>query len=410
MKLSTRAAACVAALCGTANAALFADSFASTPNDLMLTGIYDSSTGSTNFTVQTSKNGVNLGWIGIGTGTQMAGASMMVGWVNTDNSVVLSQRHATGEYMPTTQGLVLPKFAVQTSNTKSTSAGTTFNWIQPGFPASGADLAQTNMIFALNPGGSPDSMDPSAMLYKHSTRGFITLDLTKPYTEGSGAVSGTVSTSTTGSRTLNMRNNIIIAHMVIGIIAWFILLPLGIFLARFGRSNFTWFPKHRAVQSVAVVFVIVAMFLGFGANWTIGAPNLVDQHHMLGLALVCLVIFQAILGAAGHHIRKVSGVRVQNYLHMVIGVTLVPLAVWNAGKGLDLWEWAPPMAASIVVSGDGQAFALEKKLTRCQPSFFNSSTSGSVCSVSSTWPASCLCRSRSSTRGSTRRTARRARR
>lgn len=319
-------------------------------NDLTLVGIYDSFSGSTNFTVQMKGNGVSLGWISIGTGTEMAGSSMMVGWVNTDNTVVLSQRSAAGDDDPTMEPLLLPRFTANKDMSKSTAAGTTFNWIQPGFPKAGANLAETKMIFGMRPGASPDTLNSSAHLRKHSKYGYISLDLTKPYAQGDDVTAQVFQNSDEDLRALTRRNNLLIAHMVLSIVAWFILMPLGIFLVRFGRANFTWFPKHRAVQVAALLLVVVSMLLGFGANWSTGDANLVDTHHLLGLALVCLAVFQGFLGQAGHIIRRATGVRVQNYLHMIIGISLIPLAVWNAGKGFDLWEWAPPQAASIVVS------------------------------------------------------------
>ena len=374
MKLILRGALCIGAMCGSASAALFADSFHSTvsllahtfcqrcglrrqtdllalqANGLTLTGIYDSTTGSTNFTAQMKGNGVSLGWLGIGTGTKMAGSSMMIGWVNTDNTVVMSQRSAAGENDPTVEPLLLPKFTAHKPASTSTANGTSFNWVQPGFPKAGANLAQTKMIFGLRPGASPDTLNASAPVRKHSKYGYISLDLTKPYMQGS-TVSGSVSqNSDEDLRVLDRRNTLVIAHMALAIVAWFVLMPLGIFLARFGRARFTWFPKHRAVQAAAVGLAVVSMLLGFGANWSVGSANLIDTHHLLGLGLVCLALFQAVLGQAGHVIRRAKGVRLQNYFHMVIGILLIPLAVLNAGKGFDLWEWAPPKAASIVVS------------------------------------------------------------
>ncbi len=56
-------------------AAKFADSFQGP--DFTLNAIYDDSLKSTDFTLFSSKTGSDFGWHGIGTGQQMAGATMV---------------------------------------------------------------------------------------------------------------------------------------------------------------------------------------------------------------------------------------------------------------------------------------------------------------------------------------------
>jgi protein-S-isoprenylcysteine O-methyltransferase Ste14 len=46
------------------------------------------------------------------------------------------------------------------------------------------------------------------------------------------------------------------------IVGWLLIFPAGIFLARFGRTTFKWFPKHRIVQTFGVLIVFIGMFLG----------------------------------------------------------------------------------------------------------------------------------------------------
>jgi hypothetical protein len=48
-----------------------------------------------------STDAASLGWMAIGFGTQMPGTPMVIMWPNTDGSITLSQRQASGHVQPT---------------------------------------------------------------------------------------------------------------------------------------------------------------------------------------------------------------------------------------------------------------------------------------------------------------------
>ncbi|KDN52439.1 CBD9-like protein [Tilletiaria anomala UBC 951] len=344
-----RSAAALAVAAGVAHASVFADSFTQSQYGFTLQAIYDSDAGHTNFTLHTLNSGQAVGWMGIGTGEQMAGSNMMVGWVNTDNTVVISQRTTAGEIMPTTKNIKAQRFTVDKTLSKTQSSGTTFAWSQPGFPEAGGNMQMVNMIWAVNPSDAPATADTSATIYKHASRGFITLDLTKPYTGGAITASDASSGAPKASRTMSMRNSIIIAHMVLSIVAWLILMPAGIFIARFGRTAFTWLPKHRIVQTVSIAFILIAMGLGFAIVKSEGGVDFSQRHHKLGFVLAMLAVFQGLLGQFGHMLWNAKRIRVQNYLHIIIGIVLFGLAPWNMALGFDLWvPWYPSVAGKYV--------------------------------------------------------------
>jgi Cytochrome domain of cellobiose dehydrogenase len=184
-----------------------------------LQAIYDSATSATNFTLTSPATNGDFGWVGIGTGQQMAGSNMVISWV-INNAVVTSNRHAVAEAMPQTTGLTIAGIERNDALTKSdTATGTTVSWIQPGFPAAGSDMTAVNMIWSHNP-VAPTSNDPTTTLYKHEIRGFITFDLTKPYdATGNVAASATSSGQATGNRMMNKYNMIVFAHMVSALLA-----------------------------------------------------------------------------------------------------------------------------------------------------------------------------------------------
>lgn len=186
----------------------------------------------------------------------------------------------------------------------------------------------------------------------------MTLDLTKPYdasasssSSGSDTGSGTTVNPATGAgnenqsnRILNRSNNLIIAHMVTMIVAWYILVPAAILIGRFGRALFTWFPVHRNIQIVAFLFVLIGLILiivevGSGTHFD-------STHAKVGLAIFIIMLVQMALGALGH---KTKRFHVSRIVHVVIGLTITVLAVWNATTGLSLWQWGPPRWASWIL-------------------------------------------------------------
>ncbi len=311
----------------------------------------------------------------------------------------MSNRQAVGEVQPlTTTALQLPAIVLSTASTKTNSTGTTVAWTQPGFPQSGSTFNAVDMIWAINTQG-PTSSAQNAVLYKHQTRGFITLDLTKPYQGGAVTSSETSSSSSASGgaqRGMTKRNMIVWAHMIIGIVAWLLILPTGVFIGRFGRTKFRWFPAHRAVQTVGILFVIIAMFLGFGTIWCLGAASqgrqLTLTHHKLGLALALLAVFQGLLGQFGHIMWHRKAIRLQNFLHIIIGIVIIPLATWNMGEGFELWEYNPPRYAAYIVSThtERETDPPKQKVDPCISS--HSCTHGLASSASSTSlasPSSC---------------------
>lgn len=106
------------------------------------------------------------------------------------------------------------------------------------------------------------------------------------------------------------------------ILGWQLCFPIGILLARYGRTMFRWFPVHRAVQSVGFLFVFIAFFLAVGNQAMLGKPHFYSTHTKLGISLFILIIVQVLLGFFSHEIRKRMGSRMVGYLHMPLGILL----------------------------------------------------------------------------------------
>jgi hypothetical protein len=134
--------------------------------------------------------------------------------------------------------------------------------------------------------------------------------------------------------------------MVVGLI---VIAPLGILVARYGRTLFKWFPTHAGLQLFVVVLVIVGFALSVHNVMAQDKDSFSLLHHQLGLAIFILVIFQALMGALSHIIVRRTGFRYLGYFHALTGVVIFGLAVWNAHEGFELWTWQPPAYASYII-------------------------------------------------------------
>lgn len=302
----------------------------------------------------------------------MTGANMLVGWV-ANGQPVLSHRSANGHQQPQ-QSLATSSYTADSVN-RVTDEMTVLSWTWPQTSEPGSSMQH---IWARNPSQTFTSTDAGSSISMHANDGKFTLDFSTAYTGESPAVpdgvtalpayagsaastSNTTSTPTSSSgsgassgghiRALDMmQNRLFITHMVFMLLGWLVLVPAGILLARFGRTFFTWFPYHRGLMLAAVVSVTIAFFVAVAAVGKLSGNHFANRHERLGLAVFIIMLVQAALGQAGHVIRAKSGVRVQNFVHILLGLTTFGLAIWTIIEGFEVWAWwGVPKAASIVV-------------------------------------------------------------
>jgi hypothetical protein len=142
----------------------------------------------------------------------------------------------------------------------------------------------TVFIYAFGNAGS------NTLAYHNNNRGSMAIDLNK----GDGSV------------ITNDSRKIFIVHGVIMTLAWAVLIPLGIFMARFGKQRFDkgkWFKVHRATVASASLMTLVAFALAFKqvqdgeGGYTNG-----DRHTFLGLFVVFGgAVVMPVLGAVRPH-------------------------------------------------------------------------------------------------------------
>ena len=269
----------------------------------------------------------------------------------------MSQRTAAGHNNPTTSISALAA-TLDSRQSSSNTSGTYWVW---SFPMSSSDQVPTTstpFIWAINKDDDPGS-SPSSSIRRHTAQGQFTLDLTKPY-NGASSSSGSTGSATpvtpsevggansqaTSNRTLNRSNRLVIVHMVFMILAWFILVPTAMLLARYGRTYFKWFPVHRGLMISAFVFVLIAFIVIVVQTSQANLPHFSSTHAQAGLAIFIIMFCQVLLGLVSHTTKRFNPSRI---FHAIVGIGLFVTAVWNATEGFGLWQWNPPSSARWVL-------------------------------------------------------------
>ncbi|KAJ7678689.1 hypothetical protein B0H17DRAFT_944227 [Mycena rosella] len=289
-------------------------------------------------TVQYTLSGTGkrpVGWLGMGFGTHMANSPMVILWGNSDGSVTLSQRQAPSEVMPTLVSSP-PRVA-----TLSTDLSTVSESGQISDYQANSDTKQP-LIFGFGT-TNPGSSDASASLAKHLDYGVIQLDLTKALSSFTSTAAGSAATSpgATDDIPLTPHQRMVVAHAIFCVVGFALLLPAGVLLARFLRTfTPTWYIGHWIAQfGIAGPAIIIGVVLGFQAAGKIGS-TIWDDHKRMGVVLFALYLAQCVIGAFIHYVKlkNFTGRPPQNYLHAVLGLTIIALGMYQIRTGFNE-EW-----------------------------------------------------------------------
>ncbi|KZP07363.1 CBD9-like protein [Athelia psychrophila] len=295
----------------------------------------------------------SLGWIAMGFGATMANSPMVIIWPNSDGSVTLSQRMATGEVMPTVVSSP-PQVASLDMGLSSVPVGSKPSFVFTVSSISPNPSAQP-VIWALG-SAAPSSASPDATLKQHVDADTFNLDLTLPISSNSTTPATTpvttpATTSTDDAK--NKRYRMIVSHGILCTVGFLGLLPLGVFIARWTRT-FTnrWFTAHAVVQAVVSAPIIVAGVAMASSAGDGSQGGTMDQtHKTLGTALCVLYFVQLIGGAVIHWVKpkNSTGRPVQNYGHAALGLLIIALAFWQVRTGY-MYEY-PEWTSGTVPTG-----------------------------------------------------------
>lgn len=302
--------------------------------------------------VMSSLGKQTFGWMGMGFGSEMTNTPMVIMWLN-NGQAILSQREASQEVMPT----------VVASPPRTATLAPSLSVLSTSKPElaytipSNSDTKQ-KVIFAFGT-TDPKSSAVDATILQHLDNGVLTLDLTKTLsssTSGSGS-----STGSSGSIPLQGYQKLIVGHAVLCVLGFLFLLPAGALFARYARTFMrNWFQGHWILQfALAGPVIFVGVILGIAAVSQAKAKHLDDSHKRWGIALLILYLVQCALGAFIHFVKDVNRRRrpPQNYLHAVVGILLIALALFQVHSGYD-HEWPTTTGRGALPSGVKTVFVI----------------------------------------------------
>ena len=144
--------------------------------------------------------------------------------------------------------------------------------------------------------------------------------------------------------------SLLVLHAVLMMIAWLLLAPLGVVIARFGKPVAAmamggpakggaggvapWFVYHRATQVAAALLTIVGAVLGIAETDTTFGEHLFSSHAMLGITVLVLVLFQP-LNAVIRPAKDAASRPAWSATHKLVGYSACVCAVVNCILGSD---------------------------------------------------------------------------
>ncbi|KIM40060.1 hypothetical protein M413DRAFT_73322 [Hebeloma cylindrosporum] len=275
-------------------------------------------------------------------------------WIN-NNQVILSQRQASAEVMPTVVANPPRTATVASSLSVLSTTKPELGYTIP----SNSDTKQS-VIFAFGT-TNPGSSAVDATLIQHLDYGILSLDLTKQISSGSTTSPTNSSSTDSSSIPLQPYQKLIVGHAVLCVIGFLFLLPAGALFARYARTFMNnWFQGHWGLQfALAGPVIFVGVILGIASVSQAKAKHLDDDHKHWGIALFVLYLVQCALGAFIHFVKNANRARrpAQNYLHGVVGVVLIGLALYQVHSGYD-HEWPTTTGRDPLPSGVKTLFVI----------------------------------------------------
>ncbi|ORY40173.1 hypothetical protein BCR33DRAFT_719563 [Rhizoclosmatium globosum] len=290
----------------------------------------------TNTSVTFSVTTTFTGWVGIGFGKQMDGSVVVVGWNNVNSTtlnsrVTIDQRVGDGHSIK--QGdssLVSARLAIQ------------FAFEVPLSRFAQSVDKPVDLIFGASNSAPPNPADASSVLTKHSLAGVFVLDMS-----GSASSSPSPSSSHQFNFTFNWHynhynypnnststtstTNLILIHALCMFFAWTVVLPGGIFLARYLKYTIgpNWFLSHGAIM----------LLVGLLSIGDFGESRFFASTHGIIGTLIVLFLYplQMALGVTTQQKFDParSSIPVLDKSHWWTGRTIALLAIINIHLGLS---------------------------------------------------------------------------
>ncbi|KAJ8064405.1 hypothetical protein OCU04_006747 [Sclerotinia nivalis] len=288
-----------------------------------------------------------MSWIGIGQGSAMRGSNIFVMYADsTGNNVTLSPRRGVGT--------VQPNFDASTQVTLLDGSGIINGRMVANFRCSNCNSwnggsmsfidASSEWIWAHRAGPALSSDSVNANIGFHDEYGVATLNLqtaaggesANPFltAEAISTPSQTSFGSSEAATGLSDYTKMLIAHGVLGSLAFVILFPSGAIAIRICNfRNLLWLHAGWMVGA----YMIVLASLGMGV-WLANTRQLLGSAHaIIGLTVAGCLLLQPISGLTHHMLyKRHGGPNIATYPHVWWGRAVITLGIINGGLGLRL--------------------------------------------------------------------------
>lgn len=157
---------------------------------------------------------------------------------------------------------------------------------------------------------------------------------------------------------LAKNHKVLLAHAIMGCLAFGLLAPLGAILIRLKMAKLNLLKVHGYWQLAVWAVYALAFALGVWLKWSIGSAHLMhkwmDPHGAIGYVLIGMLTLQPVFGYVHHVIfkkrflavqggdtaAKAPGRTVITHGHLWLGRVLIPLGIINGGVGIKA-TWNP---------------------------------------------------------------------
>ena len=134
-------------------------------------------------------------------------------------------------------------------------------------------------------------------------------------------------------------NAAVLAHGGLMILAWVLLIPVGILVANFCRAESYWLPVHRATQSISVLLTTIGTIVIIAGVSETGGHHFIGAHTFIGIVITVLAIMQPINAfmrppSAEDGMKKSDKRSTWEKFHKASGYILLLLGIVNCFLGL----------------------------------------------------------------------------
>jgi hypothetical protein len=278
-------------------------------------------------------------WVGIGFGDGMLNAQFILCHNNNptqdgiNSSVTINEHFSSGTYSPPPhteeagrKEIVDPITGLGSSSFQmclfSRALAPTNGWHKTLLPSQ-----DFNMIWAFNPSSGVNYLNQFFTQHGVNQCGAITINLASGFTTQASVQSFSSK----------------VAHGYGMIFFWLVLLPAGVYCARFFRSIPYWVHMKVVIQTLGCIgiFVMIGVVVSSGAKFE-------GSHAYLGVIVLVLVGFQISLGIItllGFSREKLyfKYKYISRFTHRVLGYSIFTLALTQIGLGINiLYPWIEP--------------------------------------------------------------------